>query len=479
MVFELDIKDMERHAVELRLYIDKARRRFDKAQLGDQFEKIVKNALVQSEAQMNEQNSVRIDSVNTDSAKRLAGFLESLVNKCSSPEQHEALQNTLRSSLHQARRTSVLNGSLTDGVLEQICYFCASSSPQQSNMPPQGFSIHNILQQAATMHHQLTPPSSIEGPSPPLDDPMAKLSDRAAPVSHSGPCRHHAMSSSSGQPSPDDGLPAAAQAETEAVRQGAQQNDADERADTIVDSQDSNASKMLQIVLEEEDDDDDDDRDEAGKKADKRANDSNNLGTSKRLSDSGTRAEAIPPSPEENEHSDGAHEDSMHQWFENLNQTALPVQRASTPVSSSSSKSDFKNNEDFIYKRFSDIKYSIEKVKRDQKDLNIKTCSINNRANHSLDSSRGGHSSFRSQQIQSSNFVDNDNDNDNDNNNNDGDEDTNTNFLQTSATQPMRSSLIVKTKPKRGRPKGQNSKHFTSNDNGSSSRTSKRCKVRA
>lgn len=41
MGFELDITDMERHAVELRLFIEKAQRRFAKAGMLDKFERIM------------------------------------------------------------------------------------------------------------------------------------------------------------------------------------------------------------------------------------------------------------------------------------------------------------------------------------------------------------------------------------------------------------------------------------------------------
>lgn len=454
MVFELDTKDMERHAVELRLYIDKARRRFDKAQLGDQFEKIVKNVLAQTETQMSELNSVRIDSVNEDSARRLSSFLENLVNKCKSPEQHSALQNTLRSSLHQARRTSVLTGSTTEAISEQICYFCAGS-PNTNNAQQSASDLHHLIHQLATMQQLLTPPSSIEGPSPPLD----KARNGSSAAQRVPNQRHHAsLSGSSGQPSPDDGQPA--EAEIEPQQEQELQDVVTDAADSITDSLDSNASKVLQIILDVEDDNENRGPD---KESDKNK-DSNN-DTSKQFSDSGTQAEVIPGTPEEDEQLDDAHEDSMHEWFENLNQTALQVQRASTPVSSSKSnskKGSKKDNEALIYKRFSNIKYTIEK--RDQKDSKIKNFDMKRRTNHSLNSSREGQTSQYSQQIQSSNTVDNEDDN------------GSTNFLQTSATQPVRSSLIVKSKPKRGRPKGQNSKHLSSNDSSSSSKN-KRCKV--
>lgn len=444
MVFELDTKDMERHAVELRLFMDKARRRFDKAQLSDLYEKIVKNALVQSEGELTEQNSVKIDNVNSDSAQRLVSFLENLVSKCQRAEQHEALQNALRSSLHQARRKSVLDGS-NNGLMEQICYFCAGS-PQQVDPHKTletAFNIHNVLNQMTTLQRQVTPPpSSIEGPSPPLneDEPLANNDGAAAEVSFQGNC--HDATSTVEPPQADE----QAVVDEEVAAESSQRRDTQQakRAlfETSSSSSDTNASNQLEIVLEELDNQEENSQRENQQQ-------SQEILTNRRGDRVTLDGRVIPPTPEEDEQLDEAHEDSMHEWFETLNQTA--VQRASTPVSSNNNK-NVSEHKKFSSMRFSDIKFSIARSNgSDNIKNNIATLrdfkSINhNLANHNdLNSSNEGEqASLYSQQIIESPV----------------DSSQNVSNLQTSATQPARSSLIVKHKPK-VRSRGQTSKHLS------------------
>lgn len=129
MVFELDTKDMERHAVELRLYMDRAKRRFMKAQMADMYEKIVKNQLPQSD-QMDVANAIQIDQVSEEDTRRLSNFLDRLVDKCMRFEQHQALQTALRASLQQSRRKSVIDAN--GQQVEPICFFCAGNIPSNA-----------------------------------------------------------------------------------------------------------------------------------------------------------------------------------------------------------------------------------------------------------------------------------------------------------------------------------------------------------
>lgn len=141
MVFELDTKDMQRHEVELRMFMDKARRRFAKANLGDVFERIVKGALPDDEDAG--PNKLQLDSVGSqEEARRLGAFLDRLVEKCIHLEQHRMLEDTLRDKLQRSRRKCVIE---MQGQAEPMCYFCASglesgttsqSNENQDNIAP-------------------------------------------------------------------------------------------------------------------------------------------------------------------------------------------------------------------------------------------------------------------------------------------------------------------------------------------------------
>lgn len=435
MVFELDTKDMERHAVELRLFMDKARRRFDKAQLADQYEKIVKNALAQSESEMTEQNSLKIDNVNSDSAQRLVSFLDNLVTKCQLPEQHEALQNALRSSLHQARRKSVLDGS--NGCLaEQVCYFCAGSPPEVDphKTLETALNLHNVFNQMTTLQRQVTPPpSSIEGPSPPLNE-----NDEAPAAAAATSFQGNYQATSTVEPSQADEQVAVDNDDIdEPVAAESSRKDTPQAKRVVFETSstsDSNASNHLEIVLEELDN-------QEGNQNKEQENEEVSMNGAGGVTLDGR---VIPPTPEEDEQLGEAHEDSMHEWFETLNQTA--VQRASTPVSSKIND-NVPEQKKFSSKRFSDIKFSIAQDNElsNKKNNDIFKSINHNLANHSLNSTNEGQTSLYSQHIQSS--VDN--------------SQSVSSNLQTSATQPARSeALIVKHKPKI-RSRGQTSKHLS------------------
>lgn len=118
--FELDIDDMERHKVDLRLFLDKAKRRFIKAQMKDTYETILATMLRNEEEQDNN-DSITIESVSQETLDRLTRFLESLIHKCNVENQHKMLQTTLRGILLESVRRSSLAAS------EANCFFCTQS----------------------------------------------------------------------------------------------------------------------------------------------------------------------------------------------------------------------------------------------------------------------------------------------------------------------------------------------------------------
>lgn len=67
MVFQLNISDMERHSVELRLFIEKSKRRFALAQMDDHFAEILRKQLEPADR---DQNSISLDNLNTDGSVR-------------------------------------------------------------------------------------------------------------------------------------------------------------------------------------------------------------------------------------------------------------------------------------------------------------------------------------------------------------------------------------------------------------------------
>lgn len=172
MVFELDTKDMERHAVELRLYIEKAKRRFSKAQMIDMFEKIVKNQLAQTEGS-DAPNTIQIDYISEEDVRRLSNFLDSLVDKCLRSEQHEMLQGALRKSLGDSRRRSIIDNQ--GQQIEPVCYFCAGDNQQATNSLP-AFGVNNLYEAINTyvsnQHQQL------EASKPPEADTSFVLAGR-------------------------------------------------------------------------------------------------------------------------------------------------------------------------------------------------------------------------------------------------------------------------------------------------------------
>lgn len=155
MVFELDTRDMERHSVELRLYLEKAARRFEKAQMRDAYERIVKNQLPQLD--LNGPNVLQLDQLSSaEESRRLTAFLGRLIDACNRSEHHERLQSALRDSLYQSRRKSITIGSQP----EPFCYFCAGGV-----CPPEGaynLDDHEHQEQPLNGHQDLIPFPAIE-----------------------------------------------------------------------------------------------------------------------------------------------------------------------------------------------------------------------------------------------------------------------------------------------------------------------------
>lgn len=138
--FELDVEDMDRHKVELRRFLEKAKRRFLKAEMPDSFETILSTILKEEQAQQQDQSSVTIAQISVEGSRRLAAFLESLVYKCTLDDQHLMLQETLRRSLLVAVRQSAKTCSSTPNGLNS-CFFCCQAldgSPTQFPMDVDG-----------------------------------------------------------------------------------------------------------------------------------------------------------------------------------------------------------------------------------------------------------------------------------------------------------------------------------------------------
>lgn len=128
--FRLDIGDMERRRVELRLHLERERRRFQQADQMDTFEKLLYDSLPQ--ANINEQNNIiQLERLDGDSAARkLESFLIRVIMASSHTEHQEAIQRVLRACLKSSRQQTVsLAKEMT--VLEPMCYFCGDVSPAQ------------------------------------------------------------------------------------------------------------------------------------------------------------------------------------------------------------------------------------------------------------------------------------------------------------------------------------------------------------
>lgn len=118
--FQLDIEDMERHKVELRRFLEKAKRRFIKAEMPDSFDTIVGTILKDDNVE-EQQNSVTIPQMSDEGSRRLLAFLLTLINKCSFENQHKMLQDTLRQSLFESVRVC----NQVEG--RPFCFFCSQN----------------------------------------------------------------------------------------------------------------------------------------------------------------------------------------------------------------------------------------------------------------------------------------------------------------------------------------------------------------
>jgi len=178
---------MERHSCELRLFLDKAKRRFAKAKMTDSYERIVKNGLPENQVQ--EANTLQIDHMSEEDNRRLKSFLERLIETCIRWEQHELLQATLREALQQSRRRCH-NNNLTVGPaggvqFEPICFFCASDTGNPVGQPPadQPISTFAEFPQAHMQQLQMpaTPPPSRAGADTFVDASQSPQTPMAPP----------------------------------------------------------------------------------------------------------------------------------------------------------------------------------------------------------------------------------------------------------------------------------------------------------
>lgn len=126
----LDTSDMEKHSVELRVLLDRHRRRFNTAQRPHAFEEIVMATLNKNrQQQANQDNYIHLQTVDPEGLKMLARFLDQLIAHCQRLEQHEQFQQTLRAALQSSRRQSILAQQQQGDCarpLEPFCLFCAS-----------------------------------------------------------------------------------------------------------------------------------------------------------------------------------------------------------------------------------------------------------------------------------------------------------------------------------------------------------------
>lgn len=189
MVFELDTKDMERHKVELRLALEKAKRRFEKAQMQDLFEDIVVKQLP-SWVENNQPNVLQIERVSDEENQRLRNFLRNLIERCQREDQFHLLQETLRFSLQESRRRSIMVDP--EARLNPMCLFCAnhldhnqcSGGQPGPHEDPLGTGESVPEQQAAIAYNQV-PETPMETPSPDCDvrpPNVAFLNQQPAPV---------------------------------------------------------------------------------------------------------------------------------------------------------------------------------------------------------------------------------------------------------------------------------------------------------
>ena len=133
MGFKLDTGDMERHNVELRMLLDRHRRRYNLAKETDQFERIVLNVLNKNkdEVPAAEESSIQMRFVDPSGLKRLEHFLDYVIKSCQGLNQLEDFQQTLRLALQHSRRQSILvnhqtaDQNQTGRALEPFCLFCA------------------------------------------------------------------------------------------------------------------------------------------------------------------------------------------------------------------------------------------------------------------------------------------------------------------------------------------------------------------
>lgn len=141
--FELDVMDMQRHTVELRLALEKAKRRFEKAKMIDEFEKTIRNFLPTPEEAALSCEFIQIEHFDEEVSRKLADFLGRVIDfKCHREEQHEAMQNTLRrSQLHSRRKCLIKDNTM--------CYFCGDESVRRPSEPL----MINGIQEIATEHY--------------------------------------------------------------------------------------------------------------------------------------------------------------------------------------------------------------------------------------------------------------------------------------------------------------------------------------
>lgn len=135
MAFKLDTSDMERHKVELRLFVEKALRRFTKAEMLDDFRKILSAQMTNaSEKVLAKENFEAPDRLTPENTDQLANFLFCLSGRCRDASDRELLQESLRRALVRTRQDQQASGATIDAM----CLFCMGhfSSNQMQCAPP-------------------------------------------------------------------------------------------------------------------------------------------------------------------------------------------------------------------------------------------------------------------------------------------------------------------------------------------------------
>lgn len=120
MVFLPDIKDMERHRVEFRLSVQRAQKRFNMAQMLDDFHKILQDHLPNASEATDRQNHLEINRITTEEMEKLLSFIVWLTDKCQDTAQLELVQDFLRKGLIYARGVQYSNS----GEVDPMCLFC-------------------------------------------------------------------------------------------------------------------------------------------------------------------------------------------------------------------------------------------------------------------------------------------------------------------------------------------------------------------